>query len=72
MISIAAKAKSVLAYLVDPSFQRVNRRFVLSFKNEANVFEQPVKNFVRSCEKIKKKIVASLGENYLTSVLIGY
>ena len=54
MISIAAKAKSVLAYLVDPSFQRVNIRFVLSFKNEANVFEQPVKNFIRSCEKIKK------------------
>ena len=84
-----------LDYLIDPSFQGVNRHFVLSFENtagrtvhtkfylltvkikdynfmiEEKLFDQPVKNNLRTYGNIQK-IATGQGDDYMTSCLLDY
>ena len=77
-----------LDYLIDPSFQGVDRIFVLSFENNAhrtrhtwyflpkveikeynvmvdgkNVFDQPLKNDLRTYDNIRKNVIGQ-GDDY--------
>ena len=45
-----------LEYFIDPSFQGVNKLFVLLFRN--NFFNQPVKNKLRTPNYIRKITIA--------------
>ena len=84
-----------LDYLIDPSFQGVNRHFVLLFENtagrtvhtkfylltvkikdynfmiEQKLFDQPVKNNLRTYGNIQK-IATGQGDDYTTSCLLDY
>ena len=76
-----------LDFLIDPSFQGVNRLFVLSFQNEGsekvhtgyyNVmidgkknFDQPVKNDIRTYDNIRK-ISTGQEDDCRTGCLLGY
>ena len=85
-----------LNFLIDVSFQEVNRLFVLSFENKddrtvhtkyylgtveiknynvmidgQNIFEQPVKNDLKTYDNIRK-IAISQGDDYTTGCLLDY
>ena len=85
-----------LDYLIDPSFQGVNRLFVLSYGNNAhrtrhtgyffliveikeydvttdgkNLFDQPVKNDLRTDENVRKNAIGQ-GDDYTTGYLLDY
>ena len=76
-----------LDFLIDPSFQGVNRLFVLSFQNEGSekvhtgyynvmidgkkIFDQPVKNYIRTYENIRK-ISTGQEDDCTTGCLLGY
>ena len=85
-----------LDYIIDRSFQGVNRVFALSFENSThrtmhtkhylltveikdynviidrqNLFEQPVKNDLRTFDNIRK-IAVGRGDDYTTSCLLDY
>ena len=85
-----------LDFLIDPSFQGVNRLFVLSFEdrreqesykqyflpsveikdynvmiNGRNLFDEPVKNDLRTYNNIKK-IAIGQGDDYTTCCLLDY
>ena len=85
-----------LNYLIDPSFQEINRLFVLSFEDNAhqtsynwyflpnveikdydamidgkNLFDQPVKNNLRTCDSIQRLATGKAG-NCRTGCLLDY
>ena len=72
-----------LNYLVDSSFQEVNRLFVLPFENETNrevhtkyyigrnFFDQPIKNDLKTYDNIRK-ISAGQGDDYTAGWLLDY
>ena len=85
-----------LNYLIDPSFQGVNRPFVQSFEDNAhqrsynqyflptveikdhnfmidgkNIFDQPVKNYIRIHDNIRK-ITTGQGYDYTNGCLLGH
>ena len=68
-----------LNYLINPSFQGVNRLFVLSFENGnydvmidgRNFFDQPINSMSKTFENIRK-IATGKGDNYTTGCLLDY
>ena len=74
-----------LNHLVEPSFQGVNRLFVLTFENDThveiksynmmingeNLFDQPIKNNKVTNENIRK-LATGQGNDYTTGCLLDY
>ena len=64
-------------YLINPSFQGVNRLFVLSVENEndrtscSTYYLQPINNINKTYENIRK-ITTSKGDDYTTGCLLDY
>ena len=72
-----------LDFLIDPSFQEVNRLFFLSFKDNdsreshkqfndgRNFFYQPIKNVLKTFGNIKK-FATGQGDDYTTGCLLDH
>ena len=66
-----------LDYLIDPSFQGVNKLFLFSYKDDnvmidgRNVFDQPIKIYVKTYDNIKK-LATGQGDDYKTGCLLEY
>ena len=64
-----------LNYLINTSFQGVNRLFILSFENEndydGNFFDQPINSMNKTSENIRK-ITTGKGDDYITGCLLDY